>query len=689
MAEKEITLLYQLARLYGVETSYYDGMGRLQKVSVDSLLTVLNALRAPLNAGRLGLSNVESALREYRQERWKRFCEPVVVVWDGEPACMEITSPANQLDMLVECRLKLENGDVRRWTCDLGRLPVMQVAIVEGVGYVVMQLDLLSGLPYGYHRLTLSMPASSWDTLVIVAPRRAYRVGRIWGGFLPLYALKSERSMGAGDLTDMGNLLQWIQELGGSIVGTLPLLAAFMDEPFEPSPYAPASRLFWNEFYLDITRIPEFDRCPEAKSLFQSGDFQKEIANLNMSPLVDYRRGMAAKRKILELLACCCFTENSDRQKALWKWVNEYPIARDYARFRAAVEAQQAGWPAWPERMRDGIIRDGDYDPEIERYHMYVQWVAQEQLRSLSIQSKQQGLGLYLDLPLGVNGDGYDVWRERVAFTLEVSTGAPPDAFFTRGQDWGFSPLHPERIRERGYRYFIACLRHHMQHAGILRLDHVAGLHRLFWVPKGLDPQNGVYVRYHAEEFYALLTLESQRYKTALVGEDLGAVPPYVRTSMDRHNIYRMFILPFQQNGDKGINSVPVDSLASLNTHDMPPFSSFWVNKDYDERLFLVKFLEKEGWLKFKTTNVKAVLEACLKYLAAGPARILLINLEDLWLEMAPQNVPGTQNEYPNWQRKARCALETFSRMSQYVEILQEVNLLRQQPPAVWTETND
>lgn len=679
MAGQETSLLHQLARLYGVEINYYDGMGRLRQATEHSLLAILRALGAPVDE----LRDVESALREYRQEQWRRCCEPVVVAWDDEPACLELNFPVDRADGLAECRLELESGEERCWTIDITRLSVVQVTVVEDVGYMVKQLVLPVYLPWGYHRFQLIRTNLSCETLIIVAPRRAHGANRIWGGFLPLYALHSQRSLGTGDLTDLENLLRWIQELGGDIIGTLPLLAAFMDEPFNPSPYAPVSRLFWNELYLDVTRIPEFERCPHAQSLLNSAAFRKEIEILNTAPLVDYRRVMAAKRKILKHLARCCFAEDSERQKALWSWVRDYPAAQDYARFRAAVEAQKAGWPVWPERMRDGTLRQGDYDPEVERYHLYVQWVAREQLQTLSQRHRD---GLYLDLPLGVDSAGYDVWRERTVFSLEVSTGAPPDAFFTRGQDWGFSPLHPERIREQGYRYFIACLRHHMQYAGVLRLDHVAGLQRLFWVPKDLGPCEGIYVRYRAEEFYAILTLESHRHKTALVGEDLGTVPSSVRTAMDRHNVYRMYILPFQQQGGGGLNSVPTDSLASLNTHDMPPFSSFWAERDAGDRMSLVTFLKEEGWLETENVNVEAVLRACLKYLAASPARILLVNLEDLWLEMAPQNVPGTIDEHPNWRRKARCTLETLSQAPRCVEILREVSRLRQSRPVVTPE---
>lgn len=684
MAEAQANNLYLLARLYGVETAYRDFAGRPRRTAPHSLLAVLRALGAPVESP----GDVPGALRERRQELWRRCSEPVAVVWDGQPGRLELRLPAELAEGTAECRLELEDGETRRWPCRLARLPGLRTARVEGVRYVVRQVALPPGLPWGYHRFTLSLPgcAPESETLIISAPRRAYTLpagsaGRIWGVFLPLYALHSRRSWGAGDLTDLRELLLWVRELGGSFAGTLPLLAAFLDDPYEPSPYVPVSRLFWNEFYLDVARAEELKECPEARELLDSAAFQEEITALQAAPLVDHRRTMAAKRRILELLARRFFAGDAQRQAALRRWAAEKPAAEDYARFRAAGERRRAGWPAWPDRPRAGDLREGDYDPEVARYHLYVQWLAHEQFRELAARTRQPGQGLYLDLPLGVHPAGYDVWRERAAFAPEVSCGAPPDAFFTRGQDWGFPPLHPERLRDQGYRYYRACLRHHLQHAAVLRLDHVMGLHRLFWVPRGMSAREGVYVHYRAEEFYAILALESQRHRTLLVGEDLGTVPPCVRPAMARHRVSRMYVLPFAYTGDTDRALRPVTSgvLACLNTHDMPPFKAFWLEKEKNaqDRVALPLFLYRRGWLDVPTNNAEAVLRACLRHLAASRARLLSVNLEDLWLETEPQNVPGTQDEYPNWRRKARYPLEEFSRRPEVVEALREVDQLR------------
>ncbi|HEU5360687.1 MAG TPA: 4-alpha-glucanotransferase, partial [Candidatus Deferrimicrobiaceae bacterium] len=545
------------------------------------------------------------------------------------------------------------------------------------------------------------------EVLLISAPRKAYAPGgkqeeKTWGVFLPLYSLHTRRSPGSGDLTDLAALMDWVSGLGGSVVGTLPLLAAFLSEPFHPSPYSPASRLFWNEFYLDFSRVPEFPSCAPAREIVSSPGFREEIDALRASPLVDYRRGMALKRKVLERLARGFHTGNdSVRRGAFEAFLAANPDAEEYAVFRATGERQRAPWPAWPAPLRDRRIPPEAYDEEAKRYHLYVQWVFDEQFGALSKRFRERGEALYLDLPLGVSYDSYDVWRNRDLFVLDVAAGAPPDDFFTQGQNWGFPPMHPGRSREEGFRYYRACLRHQLRHAGILRIDHVMGLHRFFWVPRGMTAREGTYVRYPAEELYAVLTLESHRHGARIVGEDLGTVPPYVRPAMARHGLSRMFVVQFGLSPDpaRALRPVPAESLGCVNTHDMPTFASFWEGRDIDDRIALglldeegareerkrrsrlkdalAAFLRRKGWLENAGSGSEPVLAGCLSFLAASRTGVVITNLEDLYLETDPQNVPGTWKERPNWLRKARYGFETIREMPRVIRALREVDRLR------------
>jgi len=695
--------LGRLARAYGVQTAYHDIACNRVTASPRTILAVLRALGAPLEKA----EDARDALREHEQARWRRPCDPVVVVWDGGSGELPVRLPRTLSDARIGFRLRLEDGGVLELPCDLSRLPAAQEREVEGERYVMKTIDLPGNLPWGYHNLTLEISGKTSETLVLSSPRRAYRPdegagGKTWGVFLPLYALSSDKSLGNGDLSDLSSLMEWVSGMGGTVVGTLPLLAAFLSEPFNPSPYAPASRLFWNEFYLDVTRVPEFAACPPARELFSSPGFRAEVAALRTGPLVDYRRGMALRRRVIEELARSFFSGNDPlRREAFREYVADNPEAEEYASFRATGERQRAPWAAWPAPLKDGTITPGAYEEKGKKYHLYAQWVLAEQFQAMSKRFRDRGKALYLDLPLGVSYDSYDVWRRRDLFVLEVSAGAPPDDFFTQGQDWGFPPLHPVRSREEGFRYFRDCLRHQFRHAGILRIDHVMGLHRFFCVPKGMTAREGTYVRYPAEEMYAILSLESHRHGVRLVGEDLGTVPSYVRPAMARHGLSRMSVVQFGLSPDpvRALKAVPAGSLGCLNTHDMPPFASFWEGRDIDDRLALglldekgsreertmrsrVKgalssFLRRQGWLERSGAGAEEVLAACLSFLAASRAGVVIVNLEDLYLETNPQNVPGTSKERPNWLRKARHGFEEIREMSQVIRILRKVDRLR------------
>lgn len=702
--------LRRLAETYGVQPSYQNILdGRRRLASAEVLVSILRSLGAPLARP----EEARHALRERRRQIYRRGPEPVAVDWNGRGAGVMLRLPIGKALRTWRCCLKLETGEDRVWEIKPGRkasaLDAKKVS-VEGNSYWDIDLSLPRSMPIGYHSLTVESGQYSFQTLVISAPKRAFlesggNAKKSWGVFIPVYALRSDSNWGVGDFGDLTKLMEWVHGRGGSLVGTLPLLASFLDEPFDPSPYSPVSRLFWNELFLDMNRVPEMEHCREAQQFVASSDFQTERQDLGSHALVDYRRAMALKRKALDALARTMFEHSSGRQQDFFRYVESHPNLKDYAQFRATCERSRASWWTWPQRLREGKLKGGDYDLNAMRYHLYVQWLAEEQIRSFAKGCGSGKEGLYLDLPLGVNSDGYDVWRERPSFVLDVSAGSPPDGFFTKGQSWGFPPLHPEKIRESGYTYLRRALRHHLAHACVLRIDHVMALHRLFWVPKGFEPRDGAYVRYPAEEMYAILTLESVRNKAVIVGEDLGTVPGYVRPALARHKIQRMYVMQFEVAPDEKI-ALPgplEDSLAALNTHDMPPFAAFWEGLDVQDRVdlglldkdgaitelnkrsklrnALVRFLCPDG-RKRRDPSIVEVMKAALEFLGRSRNRMAMVNLEDLWYEKQPQNVPGTCEERPNWKRKARYSLHQFTGMPEVGEMLEMLDNSRRRKEA-------
>jgi 4-alpha-glucanotransferase len=705
-ALREHQQLRELASLYGVEPSYLDMRGRRVEASPESLLAVASALAGPLD----NMEDVAEALAARRAELESRLIEPVLVAWDGRLTRIALRLPANGAGANghggaaaatagrpggpLVCHLDLEGGERRAWTYDLERLPRPAPGM--------RLLALPEALPAGYHQLEVKLGGRTARALVIAAPVRAFAGdGKpLWGVFLPLYALRTARSWGAGDLADLEALAAWTARQGGAAVATLPLLATFLDAPYEPSPYAPASRLFWNEIYLDPRQLPEATLCPAARRLLESTELAAETRALAALPLVDYPRLATLKRRVLEEMAGWCFANPGPRRQELERFLAARPRLADYAAFRAVGDRRGESWQAWPQRLREGSLAPADHDEEDYRYHLWVQWAIEEQLQQVA---RQAGAGLYLDMPLGVHGSAYDVWRERDLFADGASAGAPPDVFFTKGQDWGFPPLRPERLRERGYDYLIASLRHHLRHAGMLRLDHVMQLHRLFWVPPGMGAAGGVYVRYPHEELYAVLSLESHRHQAMIVGENLGTVPQEVDESMGCHGVLGMYVLQYElAPGGGGLRrEPPAAAVASLNTHDMPSFRGYWEERDVDDLEALGLFDERQAReerqrraeqrrqlesaaLAWRPADwdgrgdpYALVLRGCLEHLAASPARMVLVNLEDLWQETEPQNVPGTGGERPNWRRKARLTFEEMIARPEIAEMLGRVDRLR------------
>ena len=706
MIRDEKLLLRRAARLFNVQTVHHDGLGRLVEPPPEAVLSVLRMLGASAES----MSDLPGALRERRQLLWRMVIDPVVVVWEGASPRIKLRLPSRLADRSASYEIATEGGAVLKGRCQndaqVSKDRVKQLRRrVEGTTYVTRRLTIPEKPPLGYHRLRLTFGKFESENYLFVAPLQAYThpdtPAKPWGIFCPLYALVSDKSWGSGDFTDLDAFLNFAAGSGARVVGTLPLLSAFLDDPFNPSPYAPVSRLFWNELFLDVDRIPELHDCPAARSMLESSAFQMELQELRGLRYIDFRRAMAIKRAVLKKLLGCLLDDSSERRASFDEFVAVHPLAQDYAAFRAKTEREREPWRHWPESQRDGILRPGDYDEDAKQYHLYVQWQAHAQMRALGAKTKAGGPALYLDFPLGGHRDGYDVWRERDAFALDASGGAPPDGFFTKGQDWGFPPLHPEGVQRQGYRYYIHCMRHHLQYAAMLRIDHVMGLHHSYWVPTSFAPTEGVYVRYPAEEFYAVLNLESHRYKAEIIGENLGTVPSYVNGAMARHGIRGMHVSQF------GVRTDPHDALdkpgrrtvASLNTHDTATFAGFWSGADIDDRAALglltepdscrehgyraaqrealVSYLRARNRLDGAEATPEEVLRAWLIELAQSEADFLLVNLEDLWLEPLPQNVPGTWEERPNWQRKARFSLAEISRMPALLNTLKMIDDIR------------
>jgi len=725
----EIADLHRLARLWGVATHYHDGFGDHRQPSREALLAVLAALGAPVERP----TDVVEALRARRRDYATRFLPPSAVAWDGACPVVPLTVPASAAAVPVDGRLVLEAGEAVPFRLEAEETPVRGRRRVDGRDWVRRSLWLADSLPPGHHRLEIEVAGHRGSLRCVSAPLRAQpHPDREWGVFLPLHALRVHPGAGLGDLTLLARLARWAGGMGASTIGCLPLLAGFLDtdrRPFEPSPYAPASRLFWNELWVDLAAVPELPDCRAAREALTSAETsarRRELATGEESHLVDYGAERAWRRPVWQALADRFFAHSSaDRREDLELLLRERPELMSYAVFRATGDRFGAPWQEWPEAERGGEAADpvpaddlfsdpGVSDSEtlrLTRLHLYAQLVAHQQMGRLRERAREAGTDLYLDLPLGVHGSSYDVWRYRELFARQASAGAPPDAFFVRGQDWGFPPLSPERLRRDGPAHLQQVLAHSMGACGVLRLDHAMQLERLFWIPSGGEPADGTYVRSPREELLATLVLESRRARCAVVAEDLGTVSDGFRDAMERHGLARMFVLPFElrPNPFSAIAPVPEGSLASLGTHDTATFAGFWHGRDLELRrqLELIKAEDAERLAGYREILRHAlvaelrsrgrlsrvgepiavqVARATHEALAESPASWLLVNLEDLWGEEEPQNVPGTGPERPNWRRRARKTLADLTTDREVRGQLETLDLLRQGSTEAETE---
>ena len=525
--------------------------------------------------------------------------------------------------------------------------------------------DLGDGpLPFGYHRLVRD---GSLVGTVISAPMLAPPTapGR-WGVFLPLYALRTARTRGMATYGELGDLFAWLGEHGGEILLTLPLLPLYLDPPADWSPYSPVTRRMWNELYVDY----------DAVGAPQCGPAPEPVAGLLDHPAIAAHRTArldAVSERLLD-----------DPDLAVWLAAN--PLAEHYARFRGAQARLGRDFRRWT-LGREAALDAAD--PVVVRRHLVGSWLADRQLGATAATAREHGQVLALDVALGTHADGFDVWHEGDLFVDGISVGAPPDPIFMGGQDWGFPPVHPDRSRRTGHAYVRETLRHHLRHAGLLRIDHILGLARQWWVPHGHAATEGCYVRYPLEELVAIACLEAHLAGAVVVGENLGTVPPEVDEAMQRHGLLGIHVTPEAMGtwGTDEVRVAPAGTLAMLSTHDSMPFAGWWRGADLhmghrlglvgDEQLAheldhraetrrrVVGHLVWTGRLDDRHGGHDAglgdVLAGVVDEVASQPADIAVFNLEDLWLEERPQNVPGTFQEEPNWRRVAARTIDELA----------------------------
>jgi 4-alpha-glucanotransferase len=507
--------------------------------------------------------------------------------------------------------------------------------LLEDGRVVHVDATLPAELPLGYHELRGDAGAVP---VIVVPPRCHLPQGfRIWGWAAQLYATRSRESWGIGDLADLRRLARWSRGLGAGLILLNPLAAAM--PPQESSPYTPSSRRFRNPLYLRIEDIPDAaEGGAELAALGRGG------RALNADRHIDRARVLALKMSALDALwRRARRTPELDHFRATCAGLHEFAV------FCALQERHGGGWQTWPDEHRrpdaPGVRAFAAAHADRIAFHEWLQWLVDRQLAAAG-----EGIRLMQDLPIGVNPDGADAWTWQDILAADTSVGAPPDRYIVNGQDWGLPPFVPHRLAAAGYEPFVQTVRAALRHAGGLRIDHVMGLFRLFWIPRGLTPADGAFVRYPADDLLGIVALESVRARAFVVGEDLGTVEDGVRETLAERAILSYKVVWFEPGPP---SQYPAQSLAAVTTHDLPTIRGLWTGTDVDQQRAVGLQPNEAGLAEMRerlktmidvddAAPLEKVVEETHRLLAEAPCAVVTATLDDALLVEDRPNMPGT-----------------------------------------------
>ncbi|WP_328317504.1 4-alpha-glucanotransferase [Streptomyces sp. NBC_00388] len=638
--------LARLAALHGVATSYAPS----DDVTVPVADTTVVAVLAALDVDASTPDAVAAALARHESALADRLLPPTVVARPGE-------RPRAVRDLPAGTRLRIETE--------------------QGT-----TVDKWQELPLGVHRLHAEAADGRTEraTLVVAPERVPQPPGHSHGFLVQLYSLLSARSWGMGDLGDLAELVTWAGRVhGAGFVQVNPLHAAAPGEPTDPSPYRPSSRRFPDPVHLRVETVPEYAYTEDRSHPRRAAVLREAV--LSGGALIDRDAVWALKKEALELVHAVPLGPGRRAAYADFLAVQGRPL-EDHATWCALAEKHGPDWHTWPAALQDprsqGTARARAALQHRVDFHMWLAWLTDAQLADAQRAAREAGMetGLVHDLAVGVHPDGADAWAQQDIFAGGMSVGAPPDAFNARGQDWGLPPWRPDALAASGYAPYRGLLRGILRNAGAIRIDHVMGLFRLWWVPAGGDPTTGTYVRYDAEAMLAVLALEAHRAGAAVIGEDLGTVEPGVREALSRRGVLGTSVLWFERDwSGTGRPLAPEkwreECVATATTHDLPSTAARLSGEHVElrHRLGLLTrplgqeqaedkadlaewlgLLSRLGLLPEGSGDEEGEVRAVHRFLLRTPARMTGIWLPDAVGDRRPQNLPGTWDEYPNWR---------------------------------------
>ena len=665
--------LHVLAQYCGVATSYLDGGDQL--VEVDD--QTLRALIAAFGIDTSSAEAIRHAVAGQRRAAVTRVLPPVLAMRRGSPTELVIRVPPG---VPVQVQVDLEGGGSRPLDLATAELTTA-AAVAEAETFAPREVELPADLPEGYHLLRVRCGSSTSSCHLVVAPSflafpASVTTDRVWGFAAQLYSVPSHRSWGLGDLADLREMVSWSgSRHGADYLLINPINSAAPVPPLEPSPYLPVSRRYFDPQYLHVEDIPEFRALPQADR-DRCAELQRQAANGRADPaLIDRDTAWAAKREALLLVHA--LPRSAARHTDFCAYLDrEGEDLLRYATWCALAERHGATSTGWPVELQDpaspavGQFRDS---ADSVFFHQWLQWQLDCQLAEVQAAAKSSmQIGVMHDLPVGVHPDGADTWADRSLFATTVSVGAPPDAFNQLGQNWAQHPWRPDALAANGYAPFRKLIAGMLRHSGGLRVDHIIGLFRLWWIPEGRPATQGSYVRYDHEVLLGIAALEARRAGAVIIGEDLGTFEAAMQQSLVERGIPGTSVLWFEM--DEGL-PIPAEQwrewcLASVTTHDLPPAACF-VNGDHvrlRHRLGLLtgtledELAQEAATLALWVDRLRAshcvgahpdlpeIVEGLYRYLTLTPCRLINVALSDAVGDRHTQNLPGTTDSYPNWK---------------------------------------
>jgi 4-alpha-glucanotransferase len=712
------TALGRLAARYGIEAGFRDTRGKHIVTRPETQVRLLNGMGVKAETEQ----QVSSALEKLDRAAWQSCLPSVIVTRDEDGVCsIEAILPADA--QTLRWSAQLENGAERSGSLAVADLEMVDHDDRSGAEKRRLRLH---DLPQGYHRLQL--PELSAETSLIVTPKSCWLPDRLrngpglWGIAVQLPLLRSARNWGIGDFSDLAELGKIAANHGCGLIGVNPLHQMFLDAPERASPYSPATRLYLNTLYIDVTRIPEFAHCQHAQQVMQSSAFQFALAQCRAAPLVRYTDAAALKIKTLRTLFRV-FAEGAD--KARKDAFHSFRSAQGESLDRSAIfevlrqhfstdDPKRADWRRWPREFQDaGSQAVGrfakEHRDEVD-FLAWLQFVADEQLAAAAGAFAKSGvaLGPYRDLAVGCDRLGTETWANSGAFINGAAIGAPPDIFNPAGQNWDLPPFQPNALRGEAYFSFIQLVRANMRHAGGLRIDHIMGLQHLYCIPDGEEASRGAYIQYPIDDLVGILALESRRHRCLVVGEDLGTVPDGFREKMAAANILSYRVLFFEQDGETGEFAMPGEyprlAVAVTGNHDLATLRGWWEARDIDlkaslgrypseyeinaqrdrrerDREAILKAFRNQGVLpRNEEISIEQFAFAAYEFLAHAESGLVVAQLDDITGEVDPVNVPGTSQEHPNWRRKYQMTLEDLASDDAPWQIVEILTALRETP---------